>query len=85
MKATRKWTIDLLSRIIPNIISKAQEGMISGGGQSQGGSGGVTFTPSVSSDGVLSWTNNGNLENPESVDIASAVLTKIENAEEERF
>jgi hypothetical protein len=26
---------------------------------------GVTFTPSVSSDGVLSWTNDGNLENPE--------------------
>lgn len=30
---------------------------------------GATFTPSVSEDGVLSWTNNGDLENPASVDI----------------
>ena len=30
---------------------------------------GTTFTPSVSSDGVLSWTNNGNLANPASVNI----------------
>lgn len=30
---------------------------------------GYTFTPSVSSDGVLSWTNNGSLANPESVNI----------------
>lgn len=29
------------------------------------GADGVTFTPNVSEDGVLSWTNNGNLENPE--------------------
>lgn len=33
------------------------------------GTNGVTFTPLVSSDGVLSWTNNGNLENPISVNI----------------
>src|SRR5574344_1657113 len=26
---------------------------------------GVTFTPSVSDDGVISWTNDGNLANPE--------------------
>lgn len=30
---------------------------------------GYTFTPSVSADGVLSWTNNGGLENPAPVDI----------------
>ena len=30
---------------------------------------GATFTPSVSSDGVLSWTNNGNLANPPNVNI----------------
>lgn len=30
---------------------------------------GATFTPSVSSDGVLSWTNNGNLANPANVNI----------------
>ena len=29
----------------------------------------TVFTPEVGEDGVLSWTNNGNLENPESVNI----------------
>lgn len=35
---------------------------------------GATFTPSVSSAGELSWTNNKNLPNPEPVDIAQAVV-----------
>lgn len=30
---------------------------------------GVTFTPSVSEDGTLSWTNDGGLDNPERVNI----------------
>lgn len=30
---------------------------------------GVTFTPTVSADGVISWTNNGEEENPQSVSI----------------
>lgn len=30
---------------------------------------GVTFTPSVSAEGVISWTNDGQRENPESVNI----------------
>lgn len=33
------------------------------------GSDGVTFTPLVSEDGVLSWTNDGELENPKSTNI----------------
>lgn len=33
------------------------------------GSNGVTFTPTVSSAGVISWTNDGGLPNPESVNI----------------
>ena len=33
------------------------------------GADGTTFTPSVSADGVLSWTNDGGLENPAPVDI----------------
>ena len=33
------------------------------------GSAGTTFTPTVSSDGVLSWTNDGGKENPEPVNI----------------
>ena len=33
------------------------------------GDDGVTFTPSVSNEGVLSWTNDGGLPNPASVNI----------------
>lgn len=33
---------------------------------------GVTFTPSVSPSGVLSWTNDGGRQNPESVNIKGA-------------
>lgn len=43
-------------------------GSDSGGG---GGTGkdGVTFFPSVSEEGIISWTNNGNLPNPDPVNI----------------
>ena len=37
-------------------------------GDSSGGTG-YTFTPHISEDGVLSWTNDGELENPEPVNI----------------
>lgn len=42
-----------------------------GGGGTPGpaGQNGATFTPSVSADGVLSWTNNGGLDNPDPVNI----------------
>ena len=33
---------------------------------------GATFTPSVSADGVLSWTNDGGLKNPASINIKGA-------------
>ena len=32
-------------------------------------SSGVVFVPSISKDKILSWTNNGNLENPDPVDL----------------
>lgn len=34
---------------------------------------GTTFTPNVSQYGLLSWTNNGGLQNPESVDVPALV------------
>lgn len=38
--------------------------------QGENGARGITFTPSVSSDGVLSWSNDGtNIPNPEKVNI----------------
>lgn len=41
------------------------------------GADGTTFTPAVSTDGVLSWTNNGDKQNPESVNLVSAVLAAL--------
>ena len=35
-----------------------------------GSTDGVTFTPHVSDDLILSWTNDGNLENPDPVDLS---------------
>lgn len=40
-----------------------------GGGSGQDGKDGTTFIPSVSADGVISWTNDGGLDNPEPVNI----------------
>ena len=42
------------------------------------GEDGTTFTPSVSSAGVLSWTNDGGKQNPQPVDIAGAVRGSID-------
>lgn len=42
---------------------------VSAGPPGKDGKDGVTFTPSVSETGVLSWTNNGGLENPASMSI----------------
>lgn len=39
------------------------------GAQGEPGKDGVTFTPSVSENGDLSWTNDGGLENPATVNI----------------
>ena len=39
------------------------------------GADGTTFTPSVSSAGVISWTNDGNKQNPSSVDLVAAIPT----------
>lgn len=41
------------------------------------GTDGVTFTPSVSSAGVISWTNDGGRTNPQSVDITALVLAAL--------
>lgn len=39
---------------------------------------GTTFTPAVSNAGVISWTNDGNKQNPSPVDIASTVRSVID-------
>lgn len=45
--------------------------------QGVNGTNGITFTPSVSSSGVISWTNDGSAQNPQSVDLVSAVLSAL--------
>ena len=47
-------------------IPKGADGTGTGGGS---GESGATFTPSVSSDGVISWTNDKGLSNPTPVNI----------------
>ena len=47
-------------------IPKGDKGDAGIGGE---GSIGYTFTPSVSSEGIISWTNDGNLNNPTPVNI----------------
>lgn len=58
----------------PQSLTEAQKaqarsniGVTSGGGGA--GAPGTTFTPSVSEAGVISWTNDGGLDNPEPVNI----------------
>ncbi len=41
-------------------------------------SAGTTFIPSVSEDGILSWSNDGGLENPEPVDLAGYTATELD-------
>lgn len=43
---------------------------------------GTTFIPSISEDGVLSWTNDGGLENPVPVNLVNLVLNNMEQAED---
>lgn len=46
------------------------------GGSGTPGANGVTFTPHLSADGVLSWTNDGGLANPDPVNIKGAPGSK---------
>lgn len=41
------------------------------------GKDGATFTPSVSEDGVISWTNDKGLPNPAPVNLVKAVLAAL--------
>ena len=38
---------------------------------------GTTFTPSISPDGVMSWTNNSDLPNPEPVDLVEKTVAAL--------
>jgi hypothetical protein len=60
-------------------IEKDIERIESQGGGGGGGIGvnGTTFYPNVSADGVISWTNDGGKENPEPVNLVTAVISAL--------
>ena len=62
-----------LKEAYPDIIEQWHDELINRA--DAGDFNGVTFTPSISDDGVLSWTNNGGLENPKSLKINSVTFT----------
>lgn len=47
------------------------------GANGTNGTNGATFTPAVSAAGVISWTNDGGKQNPQSVDLVAAVLAAL--------
>ncbi len=54
-------------------LNRMEQGIAEGGGGGgTPGANGVTFTPHLSADGVLSWTNDGGLANPDPVNIKGA-------------
>lgn len=53
---------------VKSLMDLINECLNSSGGIT-GGRAGATFIPAVSGDGTISWTNNGGLENPASVNI----------------
>ena len=55
------------------------------GEKGETGSDGATFTPSVSADGVLAWTNDGGRNNPAPVDLVQAVIDALPVLDEEGF
>lgn len=52
-----------------DLIVTLSDGRIINAGNVGSGAAGVTFIPHVSEDYILSWTNDGGLENPEPVDL----------------
>lgn len=76
------WTCYLVGTEVPYTVYtfNPNSGWISLGQLASGPKGdpGTTFTPSVSPDGVLSWTNDDGLPNPEPVDIKGPAYTLTE-------
>ena len=56
---------DMIQRVKTD-VEKIEEQLENGGGS---GEDGATFTPSVSDEGVISWTNDKGLDNPDPVNI----------------
>ena len=68
-----------MTALASRLREDADRGVFNGrdGAAGAAGTDGATFTPSVSQAGVLSWTNDGNKQNPASVDLVSAVINAL--------
>lgn len=72
-----------MTALASRLREDADRGVFNGrdGADGPAGTDGVTFVPSVSAAGVLSWTNDGGLPNPPGVDLVSAVIQALPSAE----
>ena len=57
-------------------VSRIEENGGAGGGD------GATFIPTVSPEGVISWTNDKGLNNPDPVNLVEAVISALPNGDE---
>ena len=57
---------------VANAVIEIEKTLENNGESGKDGENGATFTPSVSADGTLSWTNDKGLDNPPSVNIKGA-------------
>lgn len=80
-----EWTLDNenLRIILKNPIDRGSRVQVSYWKSVQVAQNGITFTPKVT-NGILSWTNDGGLENPETINIAT-INTKQNISGEKTF
>lgn len=77
-RCTACCTANVGDRVLVTILANGQCAAVGrlggdlGGGGGGGGEPGATFFPSVSAEGVISWTNNGGYANPNPVDISGS-------------
>lgn len=69
-KESNEYTVKVEESTTP-FRAELGESIVVGGGE--GGENGATFTPTVSEDGVISWSNDKGLPNPDPVDITGPV------------
>ena len=70
--------------IAAQLKQDAENGRFNGtqGERGAAGADGVSYLPSVSAQGVLSWTNDGGRPNPASADLVTAVLNALPDGDE---
>lgn len=67
------------------VLAKVSVPVLSCGRDGAPGTDGAVYTPSVSAVGVMSWTNDQGLPNPQSVDLVTTVINNLPLASGGRF